>query len=205
MVELGSADESEMILAFLRAEVDSFRFRRYVAHCLRMLGTDRNLIDRADITDARQNQLRKDLLGCYRGYGKDDLFRGFPTRMTWRRVRLDAIDLETVVYGNEDHFDRKKWTELSNGTRYVSVGARNVEQEPRPGDPLLEEKQNILAVVEKIHLGSQFPELILADSLKGSFIIIEGATRSTAYIREHVTAVEAFLGHSPDISSWVCY
>jgi len=206
MVDLGSADEAEMILAFLKAEECSPRFAVYVSNCLGMLRADRTLISRADITDSRQNELRKVLLGCYRGYGKDaSLFRGFPIDVTWRRVRLNPTDLDTIVYGNEDQWDTRKWTELSRGTRRVAVGARNIEQEPKPGDPLLDVKRNILAVGEKIQLGVQFPELILVDSGKSTLIIVEGATRSTAYVRERATDVEAFVGYSRGISRWVCY
>jgi hypothetical protein len=79
MIELGPTTEDAMILAFLRAEVNSPRFGSVVQHWLGLLRSDRGLIDNADLADAAQNAIRKELLGGVRGYGKDAyLFRGFP-------------------------------------------------------------------------------------------------------------------------------
>jgi len=86
-----------LVLAFLRAEIDSPRFGELVGHCVRMLGSDRGLIDNADVVDARQNRIRKELLDGFRGYGKDaGLFRGFPQDTKWRRVVLDADDFQIL-------------------------------------------------------------------------------------------------------------
>ena len=82
MIELGPATENDMVLAFVRAEIDSPRFGGRYHHCLAMLGSDCRLIDNADVMDAQQNAVRQKLLGCTRGYGKNTaLFSDFPFKV----------------------------------------------------------------------------------------------------------------------------
>jgi hypothetical protein len=193
MVELGPTTEQDMVLAFLRAEVDSPRFGHLVRHCLDLLGTDRGLIENANLGNPEQNLLRKRLLGGFRGYGMDAyLFRGFPTDTTWRRVRLEQGDLQTLRYANEP-----SWIEFSDGTRLVSVGARNANGRLMGEGPL--------AVAARIQNGQRFPELIAAEAHDGSLILAEGATRATAYVLANVDTVEAIVGASPTMARWSFY
>jgi hypothetical protein len=80
VTDIGPATENEMILAFLRAEIDSSRFGTAYAQILSNSRIDRQwLIDRADLNSDGENRARKELLGLVRGFGNDSfLFRGFP-------------------------------------------------------------------------------------------------------------------------------
>lgn len=68
MIDRGPATEDEMIVAFLRAEIDSSRYgENYVRAGLRARGLERRLIDSPNVTDSVENGVRRQLMG-YRGY-----------------------------------------------------------------------------------------------------------------------------------------
>src|SRR5881394_2166044 len=123
MRELGPSSPEEMVLAFLRAEIESARFGHYYNDAIAANRLDPDeLINRGDIADARQQALRAALLGAIRGYAKDArLFPGFPTDATWIRVELEADDAHLLRYA-----DYPDWVDFSNGTRLVLDGAARI-------------------------------------------------------------------------------
>ena len=185
-----------MIAAFLQAEVDSPRYGSYVKKGLAALGSERSVVDMPDLNDSEQNRLRKRLL-WYRGYeAREDLFKGFPPDATWRRVGLEASDFETLQY-----IAHLNWNELSNGTRRVGVGAQNLLRFASD-----QRFQHIFAIAQAIRDGKQFGPLIAAQHNGGSLVLIEGHSRATAYASEHFAGVvEAFVGCSPSMNTWVFY
>jgi hypothetical protein len=202
MIERGPAAEDEMIAAFLRAEIDSSRYGdNFVRTGLAELGFDRGLIDAANLTDPVENGVRRRLLD-YRGYqARIALFAGFPLDVRWRRVRLEGPDFEAMQYINDAVTPTPHWTDLSDGTRLVSVGARNLRQVPVDAAP-----RQIAAIAEALRNGVRFPQLIAAQHSDGYLILIEGHSRATAYIMEGFAGeVEAFVGSSPAMSRWVFY
>jgi hypothetical protein len=193
MIECGAATESDMVLAFLRAEVDSPRFSHAVQNCLLMLEHDRLLIDNADVADIRENGVRRALLGCYRGYGHDAyLFRGFPNDVRWRRLLLEKGDLRTLLYAREP-----SWIAFSDGTRLVSAGAKNAAVSPTG--------EGAIVVAKAIKEGTQFPELIVADAAEGPLVLVEGHTRATAHVLAGSEAVEVIIGSSKQMARWEYY
>jgi hypothetical protein len=128
MIECGAATENDMIVAFLRAEIDSSRYDDHITGHMTQMGFTRKLIDEPNLADANENRARKALLG-YRGYEvRRYLFSGFPLDATWRRVALEEADFRELRYANYP-----VWRDLSDDTRLVSIGARNFRQ--RPDDP----------------------------------------------------------------------
>jgi len=89
MIELRPATADEMVLAFLRAEVDSPRFSPVIKHWLVTHRFDRTtLIDNGLLHDLEQNRLRAELLGAARGYQDNKwLFAEFPDDVQWRSRR----------------------------------------------------------------------------------------------------------------------
>jgi len=158
-----------------------------------MLGYDRLLIDSADAADIQQNAVRRALLGCYRGYGHDAyLFRGFPHDVRWRRVALETGDLQTILYAKE-----QSWIAFSDGTRLVSVGAKNAAASPTG--------EGAMAVAKAIREGAQLPELIVAEAAEGPLVLVEGHTRATAYLLAGSEAVQVIIGSSPQMNRWEFY
>jgi hypothetical protein len=201
MLERHPATEDEMIAAFLRAEVDSHRWSDCVKKGLAAVGLDRSLIDQPDLTDSHQNGLRKQLL-WYRGYEhRVGLFAGFPPDVTWRRVDLEASDLQSMRYINDTVTSAPNWNELSGGTRLVSEGARNLSQFASD-----QRFQHIVAMAQAIRDGKRFGPLIAAQHHSGHLILIEGHSRATAYAMErYAETVETFVGSSLSMWKWAFY
>jgi hypothetical protein len=194
VIELGPATEHDMVLAFLRGEIHSSRYQRYYSDGLAILGLERNLIDEPDLSDQSANAARKHLLQGIRGYDADTaLFRGFPSDVRWCRVVLEPRDFEIMRYANHP-----TWTDLSRGTRLVSVGARNLSGQSGT--------EQIPEIAEAMRNGAIFSELIAAEAADQSLILIEGHSRATAYVQSNfTTGVEAFVGSSPSMAAWDFY
>ena len=126
MIERGSATEDEMIVEFLRAEVDSTqRVKDWIMQRLNLLGRDRALIDTPNLADSDDNAIRKNILDYTRGYAsRIGLFQGFPSDAIWRRVILETSDLKTMRYIN-DASGGRHWINLS-GERDLSPMARTI-------------------------------------------------------------------------------
>jgi len=197
---LGPATADEMVLAFLRAEIDSPRFRSsqglLLRELLQQIGYDPNsLIDSGDIGCAQANAVRRDILRQWRGYGDDKLlFAGMPTDVAWRRARLQPDEIGRLQYCNHP-----TWVKLSGPSRLVADGAANIGK--------VEAQDNVCKHVAqlaiRVRLGERFPELILVQALGGGFIVLEGHTRATAYVLAPVRVpVEALIGSSPGIGQW---
>ena len=58
MREIGPASNAEMVLSFLRAEIDSPRGLHYIAVLNQMRADRYSLIDNADLNDANPNRVR---------------------------------------------------------------------------------------------------------------------------------------------------
>ncbi len=85
MLELRPARECEVVLAFLRAEVDASRYGQAVMQWLLATRFTRDeLLENADLSDVRQNQARATILGRYRGFPDRLLFAGYSRRRAGR-------------------------------------------------------------------------------------------------------------------------
>jgi hypothetical protein len=168
MEVVGPATEDEMILAFLRAEVHSQRFKEAARNSL---GHDLRLVYEPRLDDAAQNLKRKDALSAYRGYGRDEwLFAAFPTDVEWQHVLVSHEELGGLRYARCE-----PWFAMSNGMLKVWIGAANVASFPEIND-------NVSAIEKELANGRSYPELILAaETLDGTHILVEGHSRATAY------------------------
>jgi hypothetical protein len=192
---LGPITEDEMVLAFLRAEVDSSSFSDTPRA---ILGT-RQPIDAPNLGNEAENALRRTALGAYRGYGLNAvLFAGFPTDVTWQSVALSRTELGEVRYLNY-----RTWVELSGGSRLVKDGAANVELVP-----VADVDKIILPIERDIREGEEHAPIILVGQRPGdSLIILEGCKRATAYYRALPKDAElvAIAGYSESLSDWIFF
>lgn len=199
MIELGPARESEVILAFLKAEADSPRFAQSMLQRLGQLGFSRDeLIEGANLEDARQNGARCTILQQYRGYGANAyLFLEFPNDVRWRRVELEPREHGRLMYAREEH-----WVRMSDHTRRP---ARLIEKMTRgeiPDDPA----SHIRSIQQGLSAGKRYAELIAAAGGNGELILIEGHCRATAYVAlEHKENIKVFLASSPLMHRWAFY
>jgi hypothetical protein len=193
----GPVTEAQVVLAFLRGQINSSRwgghYRAYLQHH-RL--SRRQLIDRADITDPAQNSERMKLLRAASG----KIFRGFPGRITWIRRMIEASELGHLKYAKAE-----PWMELSGGTRWVADGARNLDTVPA-GNDRFNVSAHVRAVIEALRTGKIFPELILVEGDSGDLILLEGHARATAYVADGIKApVAAYIGSSPKMRQWLFY
>jgi len=198
MIELAPSNENEMVLAFLKAEIDSPRFGADYQNLMQQSGQDKSeLIDSASLFDPLQNAARRVLLGDARGYGNNIyLFAGFPQNVAWRRVKITSDDYATLMYTNYP-----AWIKLSGGSRKVVDGAKNI------GSVAVDEHaiSGIQAVAEAVRMGQRYPELIAVEAANG-IVLVEGHIRATAYVLAAPDLeVEVILGTSLMMHNWVCY
>jgi hypothetical protein len=191
MLELRPATLDEMVLEFLKAEIDSERFRSCYQAPLAQSGFDRGtLIDSPDLHSTSQNVARCTVLATVRG----GLFQGFPADVTWRCVALEKTDIPRLKYLNH-----LKWTEFSGGTRLVSDGAKNIHSRSLPNNT----NPQILAIADEVRNGTTYPKLIAVSAEGQDIVLVEGHMRATAYILAGWSApIDCILGASPSMHKW---
>ena len=192
MIELGDACEDDVVLAFLRAEIDSPKWGQEYSRELRNLNLDRvSLIDTPNLTDARACNARKVLLGSVRGYDRNvALFTGFPRDTTWRRVEVEPSDFHRLKCISRDD----RWSRPTGGTRLIEEAACNHTY------PELAERVSIAR--QRIEQGLPMAELIMVENDAGDLILVEGHTRATAYAVLADRPFRSFVGTSPLMSQW---
>ena len=199
MIEHGPARESEVVLAFLKAEVDASRYGETVRGLLQGIGATREqLIDNADAGHALQNVLRRWLLTAYRGFEtRQFLFLGFPTDVYWRRVELEPHELGRLKYPREVN-----WIRFSEETRRPSRLCERLARGELADDP----GERVKAIQEKLKRGERFPELVAADGQNGDLILFEGCSRATAYVGLNwPEKIPMFLASSQFMHGWHFY
>jgi hypothetical protein len=201
MLDLGLVDESEVILAWLRAEIDSQRFGPTYAAWLAAMGCSRGqLIDDGKAHDQAANHERACLMGLVRGYRRNKLlFTEFPSDVIWRRYEITLPQLGQFQYANVEDL-----RSLSGPSRLVSSGAAAVLSAKQGTSPISEHVDRIWAVKERAQAGERFPELIaVRDSALPHCVLIEGHTRATAYmIAGSPETTSIFVGTSESMHSW---
>src|SRR5688500_18850247 len=86
---IGKCSEDEMVAVFLRGELLSNRFGETVRAALAQAGVGEDIVMNADLDDARENALRREILGTARGFGRrEGVFGGFPDEVRWERAML---------------------------------------------------------------------------------------------------------------------
>jgi hypothetical protein len=182
----------EMVLAFLRAEVDSPRYREFFV----ALGLDRRLVEQPVLTDPGQNKARADALAAHRG----NYVGALPLDTTWQRWALTLAELGDALYAKY-----VTWQRLSGGTRRIRDGAANVDklQCYENGHDI---NAGIRATARAIDEGKPMPELIaVAEAADGrNLVLLEGHTRATAYLTARRVPVEVILlvGWSTTMNRW---
>jgi hypothetical protein len=77
---VGPSREDEMVALFLRGELGSTRFENAVGEALARADADARVVTSPDVSDLRENMLRRRLLTESRGYATSEgVFGGLPT------------------------------------------------------------------------------------------------------------------------------
>ncbi len=199
METLGSITENEMVMEFVRAEVDSLTFGPYYVF---PAGWDRlSLLDNGDPNDAEQNRIRMDMLEAVRGYrGRRILFRGFPFDVTWSRCTVDVGELQAFRYANYDAL-----LALSGPSRQVRDGAARIAQRASFPDPE-NLGRDIQGIVQGLRQGKVYGDLIAVEAGDGVNVLLEGHKRATAHcVFETEGVIGVIVGRSPSVRGWKLY
>jgi hypothetical protein len=192
MRDLRDISTHEMVHAFLKAEIDTEKWRVQYANAMSALQVDRAaLVDNPDLADSSANYLRAALLGKVRGYGCDAyLFKGFPLDTTWRQVLIEVNDFGRLFYLNQSSF-----VDGAGGTRSIidSVGVA-------PRDNAFAEK--VEGIVHAIQQDATLDPVILVVGRNDTLIVLEGNHRTRAFVEFGKKPFEAYVGRSPSMGEW---
>jgi hypothetical protein len=200
MIQLGPARESDVVLAFLKAEIDYSDHRQQIHQYMQMLGVTRQeLLDDASLDNDYYNAVRAFVFDCYRGYlRRDALFIRFPKRVNWRRVELEPADIGRLTYiANEP-----SWDSYSQRTRSPQVVADRIARRELPDSFA----QTVAAIQDKLKRNETLPELVAVEGEGDKLILIEGAHRITAYVGLNWQAnIPTIIGRSALMPNWHWY
>ena len=165
-------NEAEMILEFLKGELNSKRFNEDLNNAINELGLDLNIILNGNINDDQENIDRLKIMKKFRGYPDEELFERFPNIEEWKFLELNESDIDNIYYIDYDY-----WNELSNGTSKPVEAAKVIKS----GKEIYEvSNQPFLDGVE-YNKTNKFPPVILITCNNEKYLIIEGHSRMTVY------------------------
>lgn len=165
-------NEAEMILEFLKGELNSKRFNEDLNNVINELGLDSSIILNGNIEDEQENNDRLKIMKKFRGYPDEELFERFPNIEEWKFLELNESDIDNIYYIDYDY-----WNELSNGTSKPVEAAKVIKS----GKEIYEvSNQPFLDGVE-YNKTNKFPPVILITCNNEKYLIIEGHSRMTVY------------------------
>lgn len=170
--KLRDSSEDEMILTFLKGELNSIRFDKKLRQILYQLKLDTNIISNGNLDSKEENNLRKKIIKEYRGYPNKELFGNFPYIHKWEFVKFNRNDLEKLFYIDYDY-----WNKLSKGTSKPKIAASTIAD----GVEIFGVSNEPFITGTKIIDTISFPPIILITCNNKKFLIIEGHSRATIY------------------------
>jgi hypothetical protein len=197
------ASEPEVVLAFLRGELDSHRFGNDVRKALLDAG-GLGLVERPDLVSEEENRKREHALAAARGWPDAEVFEGFPENVEWYHGVLPPDELERVRF-----IDYSYWNELSGGSLRPRDVVPTLQAGGLPrwltklGTDWCFEFASELATQEAVD-----DVIVMATPDLSELVLLEGHARLTAIFvggLERRLTVRAYLGLSSQISQWTCF
>ena len=183
-----NTNEAEMILDFLKGELNSKRFNEQLIDIINNLNLKLNLVVDGDTSNSDENLLRLKIMKEYRGYPNKELFKNFPKIDNWSFVELASKDINKVFYIDYDY-----WNELSNNTSSPLEAAKNINN----GIEIYDVSNQPFIDGAKYLENGKFPPVILITCNDEKYLIIEGHSRMTVYGFEpsKLEGTYAYVGH----------
>jgi hypothetical protein len=195
--------DDEVVLAFLRGEVDSNRFGLDVRRALDRVGGDK-LVRSPDLNSEEENRARERALAAAKGWRDSGLFEGFPEKVDWYYGVLPSDALSRVQF-----IDYSYWNKLSGGSRRPADVLPTLRSGKLPswlrelGTDWCFEFATQLATAEAVN-----DLIVMATPDLGKLVVLEGHARLTAIFiggLQRRLVVRAYLGLSPEIEQWGCF
>jgi hypothetical protein len=172
---LKKVPEAAMVAAFLKAEFSSARFSHDVKHAVTTFGANENIIADPNLESQTENELRSQILGEYRGYGRNrEIFEGIPSDLTWYEAELTKGEI-----GGLHYIDYSYWNELTSNTHRVEDAVTTIKE----GKTVFNvSNDEVLAFAEDIRGGEYNvgPMILWGEAKDSVFEILEGHSRATA-------------------------
>ena len=93
MKVIRESNENEVVLNFLTGELESERFNIKLKKTLKDLKTTEQIITKPNLSNKKENDLRKEVLGEFRGYNKNlGLFENFPNIQFYNLCEFSSED-----------------------------------------------------------------------------------------------------------------
>lgn len=195
--------EAEVVLAFLRGEIESQRFGSEVKRAVLDAG-GLQLVRTPDLSSETENRARERALAQARGWRNTELFQDFPEQVDWFHGDLPPDVLERVRF-----IDYSYWNELSGGSRRP----RDVLEVLRTGT--LPDWLNELGTNWCFEFAAQLETSRVVDDLivmatpgLSELVLLEGHARLTAIFvgdLQRRLRVGAYIGVSKEIRQWDCF
>jgi hypothetical protein len=195
--------ESEVVLAFLRGEINSGRFGSDARQAIMNAG-GLQLIQSPDLESLEQNQAREQALSEYRGWRNAELFIDFPDEVERYHGIIAPDELERVRF-----IDYSYWNELSGGSRQARDVRRTIEAGALPewlsnlGTDWCFEFADQLATAEVVD-----DLIVMGTPDLSDLVLLEGHARLTAIFvggLQRRISVNAYVGLSKELSKWDCF
>jgi len=190
-----------VLATFLRAELDSPRYRQRIRELLADSGLDESVLLAPDLERADENAARAALLEQHRSWSsRDGLFGRFPQDVTWSLVSLIREEVLAILY-----IDWDWWLKVTGGTRLPLDAAARIRANEVP-DVTAKEEEPIAA---RLRSSDPPPQLIVvAEPDCSKLVLLEGHVRLTAYALypEYLPEELAmYLGTSTEMSRWALF
>jgi len=133
------------------------------------------VITHPDLKDTRENELRAQVLGEYRGYRHNrGMFKGLPDKLRWYEAELSREEIGDLRY-----VDYSYWNELTDNTRLVKDAVKNIQRGKIVYDV---PNDRFLTFAEELRHGAQGlePMIVWGQDIGSPLEILEGHLRATA-------------------------
>lgn len=194
-------DENQMILEFLKAEIDSSRFRKEIDQALNQVNADIEIITKPNLHDQTENQKRKEIFKIYRDYeNQEGLFEGFPDDIKWYKAEITKAELLNEVY----YIDYSYWNEITDGSRLPKDAVEKIRKDIRIYDV---SNEGFINASKDFRNGKKFAKLILVSD-RNKIVVLEGHLRITVYAMNTdilPDLMSVIIGFSSNLKSWTSF
>lgn len=195
MKTLRQLPDAVVVSTFIRAELNSERFRKNILAAATVLNVSEDELLDSNIADDQLNTKRRNVLVRAR----PGIMKTLPTDTVWQEVLLTSEEWSRIQYIND-----APWIGFSDNTRLVTRGAVKTMQQP---DRTIH--QRITEIHVKLQRGEKIEEIILlSDPKLSKLVLIEGHVRATSFLalgQESAMKIPVILGISQHPETWSLY
>lgn len=168
-----NSSEDEMLLEYLKSEINSKRFGERLKKTLNELNISKDILLNGNLENKYENEQRKTIMEKFRGYPTEDIFERFPKELKWFYVQFEEGDIDKIFYLNWEY-----WNEISNSTSKPTVASKNIYNGVEIYGVSNEPYFKGLKYLEN---NNKFNPIIAITCNGERFVLIEGHSRMTVY------------------------